>query len=244
MTKHAIILLAGIGSRLHPLTLDTHKALIEINGKTILETQISQLYRLGIKNFHLVLGYRADDIIDFTKNSLNSDAIFHYYNNPHFTDNNTAYSLMLASHAIDDDALLLDGDVLMSDDVLLTLMNANKTTLLCDTDRTHLDEEAVKFKINSEKEIIKIGKAIPLDQAIGESIGVGLYQSDWLKVLNTFITEEMNNKDNWKWYYEDAIDRLLLSNQQPSEIHFQSTENHPWVEIDTHEDLQRAKELF
>ncbi len=63
--QKAVILLAGTGSRLKPLTDSMHKALIPVAGSPILQHQIESLQAIGVTDFHLVLGHRANDIQKF-----------------------------------------------------------------------------------------------------------------------------------------------------------------------------------
>jgi len=243
--KNAIILLAGFGSRLRPLTESTHKALIPISGQTILERQINQLLVHDVNNFHLVLGYRADDIKDFVQNNFSSKAHFTFYDNPNYEQTNTAYSLLQAVQKLADSFILLDGDVLLSDQALKKLFNGTSNSqLLCDTDKSKIDDEAVKFIINNKNEILHIGKGVPLKQAAGESIGVGLFQRDWVKILNSNLMELMKDKKNWQLYYEDTMQNLIERKQAPSPLKLISTDNSPWVEVDDHNDLKKAQALF
>lgn len=243
--KNAVILLAGLGSRLRPLTDKMHKSLISVGGQTILERQINQLLGNGIEKFHLVLGYRSKDIKNFAQHNFASEAKFFYYDNPIYDQTNNAYSLMQAIQNLADSFILLDGDVLLSDQALQKLFNGSPNNqLLCDTDKTKLDDEAVKFKINSKNEILNIGKNVPLNQAAGESIGVGLYQKDWLEILNINLSQVMKDKKNWQIYYEDAMQNVIERKQAPSPLKLISTEDAPWVEVDDQDDLKRAKNLF
>lgn len=243
--KHAIILLAGTGSRLKPLTDSIHKSLILIGNKTILERQIELLAKYGVRNLHFILGYRAKDITQYlqTLNHLNLN--FFEYHNPYYDQTNTAYSLMRVLTYLSRKFLLLDGDVLLEEKLMcLMCQNSNENLLLCDTDVSTLNEEAVKFETNVHNHIIKIGKNIPLSQAKGESIGVGLYQREWSDVLKDYLTAIMKNKKNWQWYYEDAIQNLIQSGRAPSVLKAVPTADSKWIEIDDHEDLKRARDMF
>lgn len=242
----AIILLAGMGSRLKPLTEKTHKALIHVGAETILERQIMQLEANHIKNVHLVLGYRAEDIKNYVEANLDGICEFYFYDNPNFSETNTGYSLWQVLKKLDRSFLLLDGDVMLHDDHLKNLCLAleARNLLLCDTHREKLNTEAVKCELNANVEVMTIGKGIALDKAAGESIGVGLYQKDWAEVLLKELNSCMQDPKNWQWYYEDVMQSLIERKLAPSPLSIVSTEELPWVEIDDAKDLETARQLF
>lgn len=245
MTVHnAIILLAGRGTRLAPLTDTTHKALIEIVGKTILDRQISQLAKAGVKRFHLVLGHRAADIkAHLSQNYSGWDVVF--YENPQFETTNTAFSLHLVLKELVDDFLLCDGDVVMADALIQTLCAAggSEGLLLCETDPSKLDAEAVKAVTNAAGDITDIGKHIPLDRALGESIGIGFYPKEWGVALKSRLDQLLRDQSHWNWYYEDAIRQLLSEGATLPALRVLPTSPHPWVEVDDANDLKRAQSL-
>ena len=284
MTHNAIILLAGMGSRLKPLTDNRHKALIPFAGKTILERQVTQLMQNGVTGFHFVLGYRDGDIKNFMAEKF-PKLHAEFYPNPIFADTNTGYSLLLVLQKLQDAFLLLDGDVMMSDVLIAKLCaDTEECLLLCETDPTKLDAEAVKVAITPHPAlspwgegarrvgggtgITAIGKHIPLRDAAGESIGVGLYQADWASALKDQLEVAMQDPLKKKtWYYEDAMNVILgspLSLPSPlggrvspltgtcsgrvrgalSPLHSLSTGSEPWVDVDDHADLARANSLF
>lgn len=244
MMKHAIILLAGFGSRLKPITDSTHKALIEIGGATILERQIAGLEAGGVTDFHLVLGHRSQDIENFVAENF-PDLNVRFYMNETYENNNTGYSLNLVLKTLLEDFLLLDGDVLLGGALLSDLCSASgKSALLCETDPAKLDAEAVKVELGDDGTIADIGKHVPLATAHGESIGVGFYTRDWAEALHACLTYELADEKNRNWYYEDAMRALITEGLAPSPLTVIPTGVSPWVEVDDHEDLARARNLF
>lgn len=247
MTKvqDAIILLAGMGSRLAPLTENQHKALISIGGQTILERQVQLLAEQNVNRIHLVLGYRSEDIKNFVQKHFAGPTEFFFYENPNYHKTNTAYSLWQVLKKKQTSFLLLDGDVILTQKLLKILCaETHENLVLSDTDRSKLDAEAVRFRVNEHNHILEIGKHIPLEQSAGESIGVGLYQKDWAETLLKHLASIMKDSTHWQWYYEDVFEKLIQDKQAPSFLTIQSTLDEPWVEIDDHNDLKRAQELF
>jgi choline kinase len=241
----AVILLAGMGTRLRPLTETQHKALIKIGDKTILERQLEQLARHGIQHVHLVLGYRAEDIKAFVASNAPDSLTVTCHHNKDFEKNNTGASLALVLPHLDAPFLLLDGDVVL-DDALITplIQDTPDSRFLCDTDTAKLNLEAVRILADHQNAICDISKHVPLPQSAGESIGVSLYQADWITPLQETLAIGLADRANWKWYYEDALHVILTAGVKLSALRVIPTGNQKWVEIDDHADLARARELF
>lgn len=243
--NHAIILLAGFGSRLKPLTDTIHKALIEVGGKTILERQLEALACRGVGNFHLVLGHRASDIREYVGGRF-PELNVRFYANEIYARNNTGYSLNLVLRTLSEGFLLLDGDVILDGALLTALCASESSALLCETDPSKLDAEAVKVKVTPAKNatVSDVGKHVPLQDAHGESIGVGYFTRDWAEALHDCLERELRDENNWNWYYEDAMKLMLAQKTAPSPLSVIPTGAYPWVEIDDHADLNRARRLF
>ncbi|MGA9252319.1 MAG: NTP transferase domain-containing protein, partial [Roseobacter sp.] len=95
----AVILAAGIGSRLSPLTDNCPKSLLTVGGSIILERMIRNCLSCGMSQFILVLGHRADEIKKFVDKTFRGIGVT-YVINDRYRETNTGYSLMLASEAI------------------------------------------------------------------------------------------------------------------------------------------------
>ncbi|MEM3449658.1 MAG: sugar phosphate nucleotidyltransferase, partial [Nitrososphaerota archaeon] len=146
----AIILAAGKGERLYPLTRNTPKSLLEIgNGITLLENQIMALSKNGVKDIILVVGYKAEqieakirDVGDF---NCNIETIY----NPFYEISNNLISLWLATPKMDDDFLIINGDNVFVPEVIQKLLNVDNKKEICFLiDRKELyNEEDMKIII-------------------------------------------------------------------------------------------------
>lgn len=246
MTTEAIILLAGQGTRLRPLTDNAHKALIDVGGKSILERQLHQLARLGITKAHLILGYRADEVRNFAHTVAPNELTLSFAENARYTQTNTGASLLIALEEVRSDFLLMDGDVVMEDALLAQVLEpSDDCLLLCDMDRSKLDVEAVRFSVTLSGKINALSKHVPMSDSIGESIGIGLYKAAWREPLMQCLKASLNDSAKHNWYYEDALNAIL--SEQPNAfapLKPIPTGSFHWVEIDDHKDLARAKEMF
>ena len=119
----AIILAAGMGKRLRPLTDSAPKPLTEINGKSIMENSLEILQKCGIKESIIVLGYLGKKIVNcFGDNFMGMK--LRYINNDIYDKTNNIYSVWLARKYLNDDILLIDGDVLYEDRLIKVLLNS------------------------------------------------------------------------------------------------------------------------
>lgn len=246
MPTAAIILLAGQGTRLRPLTDHKHKALIDVGGMSILERQLSQLARLSITKAQLILGYRANDVRSFALSVAPTGLELQFSENPRYAHTNTGASLLIALEEVHSDFLLMDGDVVMEDALLAQILEpGNECLLLCDVDRSKLDIEAVRFSVTVTEKINALSKHVPMSDSMGESIGIGLYKAAWRAPLMQSLKTSLTDPAKQNWYYEDALNAILSEqlNDFPP-LRPIATGNYNWVEIDDHEDLARAQVLF
>jgi choline kinase len=107
----AIILNAGEGKRLRPLTLETPKCLLAVGDNTILENQLSKLIDCGITDVVMVLGYKPEKIMEFSKCKF-PNLNFRFIFNEDYAKTNTVYSLKLAMKEV---------KVLLKDDLVISI---------------------------------------------------------------------------------------------------------------------------
>ena len=114
--KRAIIMAAGKGERLHPVTLDTPKPLIKINGIPMIETIIEGLQNNGINEIHIVVGYLKEQF-SYLMNKFNG---INLINNPYYETCNNISSLYVARNYLED-VIILDGDqIIYNPNILYT----------------------------------------------------------------------------------------------------------------------------
>lgn len=127
MIENAIILAAGTGSRMKPLTDHAPKCLTEINGTPILLNALDNLAEIGIKRCVIVTGYFSEVIKDVIGTGYRGIKIEYIYNK-HFDKTNDMYSLWLAREILEKGTILLEGDIFFRPETLrntLTVMGGN-----------------------------------------------------------------------------------------------------------------------
>ena len=226
----AIILAAGMGTRLHPITINHPKCLLELNGKTILSHQIKLLNTFNIDKIEIITGYMSEKIESHVKDT----ASYFFYKD--FNKTNNLYTLSNHLDLLDGELLILFSDVLISPSNLKKLIESNYDfSFLVDTEKC--DESTMRVLINKNK-ILDIGSHISAHQGHGNFIGIAKLSkvgSRLLKDKIKFLTSSNNYIND---YYTKAVAELAREGQ---EINFVSTLGLPWIEIDTYDEYQKAK---
>ena len=106
----AVILAAGMGTRLRPLTMSFPKCLVPVNSKPILEHQLEALLTAGVRDVILVVGYLSE-LVSGNYGIRYGDMNIHYVQNHMYDRTNNIYSLWLARQHLDNQVLLLEGDL-------------------------------------------------------------------------------------------------------------------------------------
>jgi choline kinase len=236
-TTAAVILVAGIGSRLRPITDDRPKALVDVGGETILARAVRLLAEYGVRRVVLATGYREDAV----KAAMRGAPLaVEYCKNPEFDRTQNSVSLALCRGALGSDAFFkLDGDVVFQRQVLERLDDSSvELAVAVDAGRL-LDAEAMKVSVDGSR-IRAFGKGITLESSAGESIGIErLSGSAGANVFDALERTIAGGETGL--YYEDVYSRLIA--QGALEAEAVGVRDLPWTEVDDFSDLERAREL-
>lgn len=244
----AIILAAGMSSRLMELTDDKPKCMLEMGGKTILQRQIDTFRQCGTNDIIVVRGYMKEKI---------NYAGLKYVYNKNYRRNNILESLMYAESEMDSDIIVSYSDILYDKSVVEKLLESKADiSLIVDTDWIehyidrfqHPIEEAEKVMVKNDR-ITKIGKMINPNEAHGEFIGVakfskvgaGILRENYARVkieLGNAPFHEAASLENA--YLTDMLQELIDRGYVIANVDIKGG----WMEIDTPEDLQRAEEKY
>lgn len=169
----AVILVAGCSRRLRPLTNDTPKCLLAVAGKPILQRMLEALLEAGIDSFVMVTGYLGHKIRAAVA-SWYPDLDVAFPDNPDYATTNNGVSLLLARDLLEGhDFLVLDGDVVGDKGLIHALVASPHGNCVALRPADDLTDEEVKLELDGTGRILRIGKPnVPLDVAIGESMGV------------------------------------------------------------------------
>ena len=236
----AVILAAGVASRLRPLTNHTPKCLLKVCSKNLLELTIENLLDNKISEIIIVTGYlenKIRDFIDLRFPELNITIIY----NEFYNSTNNIYSLWLAKNTLNgDDMLLMDSDIVFNSQIIKKLCSSGKKNCLA-LKRHDLSDEEIKVKIDKKGRVLEIGKEVKISEAAGESVGIELFGREVIPALFNIIDRKVNVEKNVNQFYEAAFQELITSSH---EIYIVDISEYFSMEIDTAEDLRLAGELY
>lgn len=150
----AMILNSGIGERMRPFTNENPKCLTKLNGITILEHELESLLYYGLKDIIITTGPFEEKIKDIVKEKF-SQLNVTYVKNPKYDSTNYIYSMWLTKDLIDDDVLLLHGDMVFEEELLGRLLGEEQRTCVLINNKSEPPKKDFKGRIenNFVKEI-------------------------------------------------------------------------------------------
>ncbi|WP_448567958.1 phosphocholine cytidylyltransferase family protein [Thalassotalea ganghwensis] len=235
----AIILAAGTGNRLRPLTDNTPKSMVKLWGEPLLTKQIKQLKLFGINDITIITGYCQDKIIALGEKTIS---------NPDFASSNMVYSLAKSCAQLENtssDALVLYGDIAYSDNNLKALINCQSTcpmTVLANLDwlelwRERLEDplsDAETFIYDETMKLVDIGKRPEnLAQVQAQYMGMIKAKESYLKEILTDYLAQASTPEIINMYMTDLIQQCCDEQQVQVEL-----VHGGWIEMDTIEDYQ------
>lgn len=231
----AIILAAGLGTRLRPLTEKTPKCLLKIDRKTILEHQMENLTECGISEVTTVIGYEANKVKEFCKkNGWNLNFIY----NRDYLNSNNLFSLWLARETFNQGFIALNSDVVFNVNILKNLLRFEADICIA-VDKKVCIEEDMKVKMKDGK-VIEINKSMKPEEAYGEFIGIAKFSDKGVKqlisVLNNMPADTRKNAN-----LGFGIQKLIDSGYKVLGVNAQRRFS---ADIDFIEDLMDARTHF
>ncbi|MQF80218.1 phosphocholine cytidylyltransferase family protein [SAR202 cluster bacterium AD-493-K16_JPT_193m] len=231
----AIIVAAGLSSRLRPLTNDTPKVLLPVGDSSLITRSIQTLLNYGIEQITVVVGAMREKIQEHVGSGV------HYVHNPFYAQTNNMASLWFALNTMpNEEFLYLHGDIIYAPEIIKKILAEKEIeNAALVVDFASVDEEAMKVRTRDNK-FVESNKGIPLDEAAGEWIGVARFSSSAAYLLYQKI-DELLSMDEFQAYETSAFNKMA---DEGFQFDLLPTSGLPWFEIDTLEDLTEARILF
>ncbi|MFC4448175.1 HAD-IIA family hydrolase [Halorussus aquaticus] len=239
-----VILAAGIGSRLRPLTLEKPKSCITVDGTPVLARQLRAYADAGVTDVVVVAGYLADDVRALCEEVADSrpDLDVIVRESEVFANTDNMYSLYLAREEVAGEPFVLtNGDVVFDSELLADLLAAAADSAIA-TDTETFSEEAMKVTVGDGGSATHIAKSVPADVAHGVSTDAYRFSAAFSEALFDEITRTIEREGDYGDWTEAAIDRLLRGGTH--DVEPVDVSEHRWVEIDDFEDLRTADRRF
>jgi choline kinase len=241
MPLTAVILAAGFGSRLGPLTDDTPKCLLDVGGKTILARQLERIAAAGIARAVVVTGHLAEQVESHLR-ATPPPLPVRLAPNPDYATTGNCMSVLAARAPVGGGRgiVLCDGDVVLTGNAMARLVaESAPSALLLDTE-TELAEEEMKALLDAQGSVRRLSKTLAPSECAGESIGIQKVAGPALPIFWATL-EAMREAGDTQGYYEEAFQRMIHAG-----VTFRTVPigHHEWTEIDDLADLEDARARF
>jgi len=235
-----LVLAAGEGSRLLPLTADRPKTLLEVGSSTILGHSLANLSAAGLSRVVIVAGDNIGSIEDWLRTSDEGRNLdIQVLQTGRDASWNNAFTLWVAREHMTESVIVANGDTVYPGVITRMLCEGHRPGITMAVDRSSaLDQEEMKVMVSEDGRVTAIGKHLDPNRSQGEYIGIsridGATASDVADALKRTFEQDR------KAWYENGFDRYLRAG---GEIHAMSIPDLAWVEVDTISDLEEAREL-
>jgi choline kinase len=234
----AILLCAGRGSRLGGVTEQIPKPLLEIGGgRSILDIALHSLAKVGTRRARIVAGHSADTLSRALGRLEETHGVsLALVENAHHSSRNNAFSLALGLEGLRESVFVVNGDTLFTPEVLVRLASAPPSPITLAVDRAkQLGREEMKAKFDERGLLQVISKEID-PRADGEYVGLARVAGSAVGVLERALGGVWGRDPTL--YYEDGFGDLAAAGTAVTMV---DVGDLPWMEIDTPEDLERAR---
>lgn len=237
--ERALILSAGKGSRLLPLTAERPKCLLDLCGRTLLEWQLDALFDAGVHEMVVVTGFRPElvEAVIAARGSGRGRVATVFNPFYHVADN--LGSVWMARAALDRDCLLLNGDTLVPPELVERLLNAPSSPICVAVDeKAEYDEDDMKV-LRDDDRLVRIDKGLAPGGFDGESVGLLRFAGDGRRAFVEAVERIMRTAEGTAHFYLRVIDRLA----DTGIVTARSVAGLEWVEVDYRADYEAAQRL-
>ena len=203
----AIILSAGQGRRLMPLTSNLAKCCLPLHGRSMLEWQLSQISKCDIDEVVVVTGF-SSEVVDAIVNRVSGINV-RTLHNPMYAHTDNLGTCWEARFEMHEPFVLMNGDTLFEAAILQRLLSMEKTypiTLVSDT-KPHFDLDDMKIITDGDR-LLKVSKQLDISLVSGESIGLMVFDKKGADAFTRQLEEMMDKSNALKLWYLSAIDKL------------------------------------
>jgi len=238
----AIVLSAGQGKRLLPLTASRPKCLLDVaDDQSVLDLQLGALARCGVEHTTVLVGFGAEHVEHALAKSRYGNMEVTTLYNPFYAITDNLATCWVARVAMTGDFILLNGDTIFEDTLLRRVLDAPQAPIAVTIDRKpEYDADDMKITLDSEQRLAAIGKQLPLDTVDGESIGMLRFQGSGVQTYQDALDLAIRQPESLSNWYLSVVNELA----HKIEVQTVSIEGLWWAEIDSPEDLASVRGHF
>jgi histidinol-phosphate/aromatic aminotransferase/cobyric acid decarboxylase-like protein/GTP:adenosylcobinamide-phosphate guanylyltransferase len=241
----ALILAAGMGSRLGKYTQENTKCMLEVNGKRLIDYVLEMLQNVGIKKLVIVVGYKKENIIAHVGKCY-KDIKIEYIENPIYDKTNNIYSLFLAKDKLcEDDTILLESDLMFEESILQRLIDDKKPSLAV-VDKYQAWMDGTSDVLDEEDNILDF---FPKDlfrfqdvDSYYKTVNIYKFSKEFSTNTYTPFLEAYSKAMGDNEYYESVLRVLTILDR--NELKALRLNGEKWYEIDDVQDKENAEVLF
>ena len=241
-TRKAVVLAAGVGSRLRPLTEETPKCLTEVGGRPMLEQTLGIFARNGIEETVVVVGHLGQVVIDRIGSTHGNMRVSYLWNEV-YDRTNSMYSAWLAREHLEQGAILIEGDTVFEEELISLVLREPSERAYWVVDRFTPEHDGCMSTADEDGRITHLEivkrKLAEYKDNFYKSTGVLKLTPAYGRLFSGWLDEEVR-KGNVQVYY----DLVIADHLEDAPIYICDFTGGTWVEIDTAEDLERANYLF
>ncbi len=237
----AIILSAGQGSRLLPLTRDIPKCLIDFNGRSLISWQVAALVANGVTDIVVVTGFRTERVEDhalqlYRETGARIRTVF----NPFFQVADNLGTCWIVREEMDCDFIILNGDTIVSDEIVAKLIEGATDAITVTVDvKDAYDDDDMKVNCDASGRLHNIGKRLLPPDTNAESIGMLAFVGEGPAIFRNQVDQMMRTPEGVERWYLRAIDIIAKGNR----VGTVSIEGLDWQEVDFPQDVESALRL-
>ena len=241
MIEHAILLSAGQGSRMLPLTAERPKCLIDFSGRSLLAWQIEMLARGGVKRIDVVTGFMTDRVDAELAAISDPRVTITTKFNPFYKVADNLGSCWIARDAMDGDFLILNGDTLVSQEIVAKVQAGSDWPIAVTVDiKPAYDSDDMKVNRDpATGRLNRIGKTLTAAESNAESIGFLAFRGEGAALFREAVRAAMRTPEGVQHWYLKVIDSLAPTGK----VGTVSIEGLGWGEVDFLTDIEAATKL-
>jgi len=226
----AIILAAGRGTRLYPITLTKPKGLLKVGEETILDRQVRQFRKNDIDDILIVVGYQKEVLMNHFGNAVR------YISYEDYLTTNNLHTLWSIRNELNEDVIISFADLIVDNSIILRLSESESNITMA-IDTSQVLEGTMRVSLVNDK--IKSITSTSFEDADGNFIGIAKFSKTGCNLLINEMSTIIHG--HHKDYYTIAVDNLARAG---SRVDYLDVKDYIWREIDTKQEYEEACNIY